>query len=209
MEIGSKLIIKKIEPQITQDGKEFLSVVLLEKVYNMKRPYANKWETAQYKAQLFTDLPVEEAKFDLDISKDKYSTKNISNPERSIIRITDFKFEKVTAWKGQVQLKTDLNQPIMNDKFYITGCEFDKVGWKSNERIIREQKEKIEEQKKLIREQKNEIKKLQDALCNANTDLSRSNGSKTEETKEVDNLLGKEEKAVKNEMSDLFEFGEI
>lgn len=209
MEIGSKLIIKKIEPQITQDGKEFLSVVLLEKVYNMKRPYANKWETAQYKAQLFTDLPVEEAKFDLDISKDKYSIKNISNPKRSIIRITDFKFEKVTAWKGQVQLKTDLNQPIMNDRFYITGCEFDKAGWKSNQRIIKEQKEKIEQQKQIIKEQKNVIKTLQDTIYNINTDLSRFNGVKTEETEEVDNLLDKEEKAVKNEMGDLFEFGEI
>ena len=209
MEIGSKLIIKKIEPQITKDGNEFLSVVLLEKVYNTKRPFANKWETAQYKAQLFTDLPVEEAQFDLDISKDKYSIKNISNPEKSIIRITDFKFEKVTAWKGQVQLKTDLNQPIMNDKFYITGCEFDKQGWKSNERIIREQNEKIEGQKQLIKEQKNEIKKLQHTIDSLNASLSRSNKGKNGESKEVDNLLGEEEKAVKNEMSDLFGLGEV
>lgn len=209
MEIGSKLIIKKIEPQITQDGKEFLSVVLLEKVYNMKRPFANKWETAQYKAQLFTDLPVEEAKFDLDISKDKYSTKNISNPERSIIRITDFKFEKVTAWKGQMQMKTDLNQPIMNDRFYITGCEFDKVGWKSNERIIKEQKDKIEEQKQLIKEQKNEIKKLQDTLYNINADLSRSNRVKNEETEEVDNLLEKHLKTDTSENNGLFDLGDV
>ena len=209
MEIGSKLIIKKIEPQITQDGKEFLSVVLLEKVYNMKRPYANKWETAQYKAQLFTDLPVEEAKFDLDNSKDKYSVKNISNPERSIIRITDFKFEKVTAWKGQVQLKTDLNQPIMNDKFYITGCEFDKVGWKSNERIIKEQKEKIDEQKKIIKEQKNKIKKLQSVISEVNAHLSRSNRATNGEIEEFDNLLSEEEKSVKDKMSDLFELGEV
>lgn len=209
MEIGSKLIIKKIEPQITKDGKEFLSVILLEKVYNIKRPFANKWETAQYKAQLFTDLPVEEAQFDLDISKDKYSVQNISNPEKSIIRITDFKFEKVTAWKGQMQLKTDLNQPIMNDKFYITGCEFDKVGWKSNERIIKDQKDKIEEQKQLIKEQKNEIKRLKHTIDTLNANLSRSSRAKTEESKKVDNLLAEEEKPVRNEINDLFGLGEV
>ena len=97
----------------------------------------------------------------------------------------------------------------MNDKFYITGCEFDKQGWKSNERIIREQNEKIEGQKQLIKEQKNEIKKLQHTIDSLNASLSRSNRGKNGESKEVDNLLGEEEKAVKNEISDLFGLGEV
>ena len=97
MEIGSKLALYKCELITPPNGQpEFYKVVLCEKVYNSKKKLGGNWETVfSPQAYIFdTSIKLEPANFTLKKNeKDKFSFDNIENPESSLIRVLDFKFE--------------------------------------------------------------------------------------------------------------------
>lgn len=121
MERGSRLAIYKIKKVEPKNNTPFYNCTVMEKVYNAKNPY-NKWETTFYDAYIFdTTLDLEPAQFTLGKEKDKYHFSNIANPEKSLIRVLDFKYENHTMWNGTTQLKEeDGITPRVKRLFYLT-----------------------------------------------------------------------------------------
>lgn len=213
MQIGSKLAILKLE----EVSDNYYKADLIEYIYNIKIPYKNKWELQQYyNIMIQTDLPLEVAKFDkkiepkvckkqngdtYTIEENKYSFERISNPENSIIRILDFKFEKNNAYtkKGKPIMRNDMNRQRVNEIFTITNCEFDCIGWKLpdkqleskikymekkhkewKEKLLQNKKEKTDLKTKLktrdytiikLREQIKELKKHKEVSINNTYDI--------------------------------------
>ena len=157
MQIGSKLAIYKcelIEPPNKEQPK-FYKVTVLEKVYNSKKKIGGNWETAFYQGYIFDlSIDLEPAKFDLEKNeKDKYSFDNISNPEKSLIRVLSFAFEKHTRWYGQKQQKNDYGKPILDDIFYIYKIIDGTKVWRSEDGEYKLLQRKFEAQKQKIKEQ--------------------------------------------------------
>lgn len=158
MQIGGKVAIYKcelIEPP-KKDQPKFYNATVLEKVYNSKKKIGGNWETAFYHCYIFDlSMDLEPANFDLGVNeKDKYSFDNISNPEKSLIRVLEFSFEKHTKWIGRNQQKNDYNKPIWEDIFYIYKVTDGKKVWRSDDGEFKLLQRKFEAQKQKIAEQK-------------------------------------------------------
>lgn len=183
MRKNSKCAIYKLTPKETKQGVTFYEAVVVENVYNSSKKY-DQWEMSFVKCVIFTDLPIEVANFDYDINKKPYAFENISNPERSIIRVLDFSVESVSAWQNGEKVMRDGKQ-IYNQKFYINECEFDKKDWKSDEAKTRELERKVAHFK-------SENMKLRNAVrnCNKKIDTLLNSISMKEETlTEIKNQL--------------------
>lgn len=140
----SKCAIYSLEEFESEENGKFYVAKLVENTYNPKIPYTNKWEYTFYKANIYTDLPLEIAKFDLELDKNKMNFINISNPEHSIIRVLDFEYVNRTLWKGKTQCKNDMDKPLFNQYIAINKCEFDYQGYKSEERKEKDLEKRVE-----------------------------------------------------------------
>lgn len=161
----SKCAIYSLEQFESEENGKFYVAKLVENTYNPKIPYKNKWEYTFYKCQIYTDLPLEIANFDLELDKNKMNFINISNPEHSIIRVLDFEYINRTQWKGKNQVKNDLGKPIYNQYIVINKCEFDYQGYKSEERKDKELQTRLEHFKEKSNSLTKENRRL--ALMNA------------------------------------------
>lgn len=140
----SKCAIYSLEQFENEENGKFYVAKLVENTYNPKIPFKNKWEYTFYKCQIYTDLPLEIANFNLELDKNKMNFINISNPEHSIIRVLDFEYVNRTQWKGKNQVKNDLGKPIYNQYIAINKCEFDYQGYKTEERKDKELQTRLE-----------------------------------------------------------------
>lgn len=186
MERGSKLAITKLKLVEPKNGQPFYSATVCEKVYNQANPF-NKWETAFYDAYIFNmELGLEPAEFTLNKNpKDKYSYDNIANPEKSVIRVIDFKYENHTMWKGQEQVKDNDGYPSIKRLFYLTEIELNKGIWKSEERKSKELEKKLDE----LKEKYNQIKAENTSLRLENKKLEQVINKNKEMLSEVKNNL--------------------
>ena len=171
----SKCAIYTLQKYENQQGGTFYDATLVENTYNPKIPYANKWEMTFYKCQIYTDLELEVANFDLDLDKNKYSFINISNPEKSIIRVLDFEYVNRTQWKGQTQLKTEMGKPVVKQYIAISNCEYDKNGYKTEERKLVDYEKRLEHQKEVNNALRKEIKRLEKEIIKRDEELLNKN----------------------------------
>ena len=180
MEKNSKCAIYKLKECTNKQGQTFYEAVVVENIYNPSKPF--NWEMSFIKCNIFTNLPLEIASFDLQNNKNQLSFDNISNPEHSIIRVLDFSVENQTVWKKTKkngkdyyeQQKTNEGKPLISQKFYIKKCEFDTPDWKAEESKIKfydkrflEQEQRIANLKAKIHEYSHErtlLKKTIDRL---------------------------------------------
>ena len=156
MERGSKLAIHKLKLVQPKEGEAFYKAIVFEKVYNSKKCIGGCWETAFYDAYIFNmNLELEEADRSLGKNeKDKFSFDNIANPEKSVIRVIDFKYENHTVWKNGEQVKDDYGKPVINQVFYLTEIMPNKGTWRSENGEFKLLQRKFEAQKLKIAEQK-------------------------------------------------------
>lgn len=155
MERGSKLAILKLKLVEPKNMNPFYSATVIEYVYNKDKKVGGNWETAFYpQTYIFdTSLELEEAKFDLEIdSKNKYDFKRISNPEKSIIRVVDFKYENHTQWErdGKTPKKDNYGKNIVVPVFYLTEIAINSSSWKNEKAKIAQLEKKIEEYKEKL-----------------------------------------------------------
>lgn len=171
----SKCAIYTLEKFTNNEGGTFYDATLIENTYNPKIPYGNKWEMTFYKCQIYTDLELEIANFDLDLDKNKYSFVNISNPEKSIIRVLDFEYVNRTIWKGKQKLKNDMGKDKIKQYIAINNCVYDSPTFKSEERIVNDLKNRLEYQKQENRELRKKIKSLEKQICKRDEELLSKN----------------------------------
>lgn len=160
----SKCAVYTLEEITTKDGSSFYNATLVENTYNPKIPYSNKWEMTFYKCQIYADIKLEIANFDLGVNKNALSFENISNPAHSIIRVLDFEYVNRTQWKGQNQIKNDMNKPIYKQYIAINQCEYDYPQYKTEERKIADYEKRLEQQKETNKELRKEITKLKNKI---------------------------------------------
>lgn len=154
MRVGGKVAIYAILSKSNNNGKPFYVAKVCEMVNNNRRATANKWECSMQQVLISTDIELEEAKFDLDIDKqNKYALKNISNPEKSIIRIEDFTVETHTVWSNGRQKYDEYKKPATKLIYTIDKCCYDK-DYKTENRQINDLKQEIKRLKAVI-EKKN------------------------------------------------------
>lgn len=195
----SKCAIYSLD-RIDTDESHFYVAKLVENTYNPKIPYGNKWEYTFYKAQIYTDLELEVANFDLGLDKNKMSFINISNPEHSIIRVLDFEYVNRTIWKGKTQIKDSRERPTYNQYIAINNLEYDSPNWKSEERKEKENEKKYLALKEKYNALTREYRKLK-KQSNEAIDLCKSIKSSQREIDKNEKLF---EKQVEN-----IEFEEI
>lgn len=171
----SKCAIYTLEKFTNNEGGTFYDATLIENTYNPKIPYGNKWEMTFYKCQIYTNLELEIANFDLDLDKNKYSFVNISNPEKSIIRVLDFEYVNRTIWKGKQKLKNDIGKDKIKQYIAINNCIYDSPTFKSEERIVNDLKNRLEYQKQENRELRKKIKSLEKQICKRDEELLSKN----------------------------------
>lgn len=199
----SRCAIYSLQEFENQDNGKFYVAKLVENTYNPKIPYSDKWEYTFYKCQIYTDLKLEVANFDLGLDKNKMNFINISNPEHSIIRVIDFEYVNRTIWKGTNQQKTELNKPIYNQYIAINKCEYDYQGFKSEERKEKDYEKRIES-----------LKEKNNLLAGENKRLLKQNNSYintiNEQKEQIKKLLKEEEdkQLLNNELQNV-EFEEI
>lgn len=195
MERGSKLAIHKLKLVEPKEGQPFYKAVVFEKVYNSKKTVGGNWETAFYDAYIFNmDIELEEADRSLGINeKDKFSFDNIANPDKSVIRVIDFKYENQTAWRNNKQLKTDDGKPIVNHIFYLTEIIHQKGVWKSQDRKIRDLEKQIEEEKMAKKDANAKAKAKFTPII---ADLKAKIAELQQEIKELNKMSAKKEKIV-------------
>ena len=168
MQEDSKVAIFKMKLVEPKDSEPFILATIVENVYNSKRPFASKWESVFYEAYIFdTTQDLEPAIFEKKEGKAKYSYDCITNPDKSIIRVQEFKCEPRSVWRGQEQVLDDSGKPQLALVTYIYKFCRDKGTWKSKSYIIKELENKrlalmetIREQKKTITEKDAEIRRL-------------------------------------------------
>lgn len=163
MERGSKVAIYKLKKVEPPKGEPFFLCTVLEKVYNNKNPY-NKWETVFYEAYIFdTTLDLEPAEFTLNKDKDKYHFSNIANPQKSIIRVLDFRYENHTVWNGLTQQKeADGITPKIKRLFYLTRVSTKQTKFVSEDTQIKQLNKRIAE----LSKENSEIRAKNRALRN-------------------------------------------
>lgn len=171
----SKCAIYSLEQFTTKDGSTFYDTTLVENTYNPKIPFANKWEMTFYKCQIYTDLELEIANFDLGVSKNALSFENISNPAHSIIRVLDFEYVNRTCWKGQNQVKNDMNKPIYRQYIAINKCEYDYPQYKSEERKMADLEKRLGTQKENNNELRKKIRNLEKEIIKRDEELLEKN----------------------------------
>ena len=171
----SKCAIYTLEKVEFGEGQSFYNATLVENTYNPKIPYGNKWEMTFYKCQIYTSLNLEVANFDLELDKNKYSFINISNPEKSIIRVLDFEYVNRTMWRGKTQLKNEMGKAKINQYIAINECEYDKQGYKTEERKLADYEKRLEHQKQVNAELRKKIKQLEKELCSKEDELLKKN----------------------------------
>lgn len=171
----SKCAIYSLEQFTTKDGSTFYDATLVENTYNPKIPFANKWEMTFYKCQIYTNLELEIANFDLGVSKNALSFENISNPAHSIIRVLDFEYVNRTCWKGQNQVKNDMNKPIYRQYIAINKCEYDYPQYKSEERKMADLEKRLETQKENNNELRKKIRNLEKEIIKRDEELLEKN----------------------------------
>lgn len=171
----SKCAIYKLEQFENSEGQKFYEATLIENTYNPKIPYTNKWEMTFYKCQIYTNLELEIADFSLDLDKNQYAFINISNPEKSIIRVLDFEYVNRTCWKGTSKLKSEAGKDIIKQYIAIHSCEYDKVGFKSEERKLADYEKRLEQQKQVNSELRKEIKRLKQEIINKDNEILKRN----------------------------------
>jgi hypothetical protein len=176
MKKNSKCAILKLE-ELEANGKRFYKATLIENIYNPKNPAVR--EFASYRCQIYTDLELEQADMSLELDKNKWSFVNISNPEKSIIRILDFEFIIKTKWKGTTQVKNDGGKPIYNEYIAIHDCIYENGNFISIESRLKKAEKKVAllqtENKKLRAENKNlniQLDKSEATILNKNKKLN-------------------------------------
>ena len=167
MEKGSRLAIHKLK-EVEKGGKKFYIATVLENVYNSQKPTFNGIETSFIKAYITdTSLELEEAKFDLGKSPNKFSFENISNPKNSIIRLIDFKTEIHSVWKNKSQVYDMLGKPVYETILFATKIMEDK-DYKTDNAKMKELQKKVDNlTEKLASEKENSrtnIKHLKDKI---------------------------------------------
>lgn len=196
MQIGSKVAIYKCELIEPPKGNKFYKAVILENVSNNKNIF-NKWETVRYNALILdTSIELEPAKFDLDIDKNnKHSFNNISNPEKSLIRVYDFGYDKKTEWWGRTQKKDENGKPKYKEMVYLNKIGFN-YEYKSENKQIKELQNKI-----IVLENKNN--RINTAFNNKLnefkekiTDLKSKNISLKQENKRLERIIDSKEKKL-------------
>lgn len=171
----SKCAIYALEKFTTKDGLTFYDATLIENTYNPKIPFTNKWEMTFYKCQIYTDLKLEIANFDLGASKNALSFENISNPAHSIIRVLDFEYVNRTCWKGQNQVKNDMEKPIYRQYIAINKCEYDYPQYKSEERKMTDLEKRLDTQKKNNNKLRGQVRKLEKEIRKRDAELLEKN----------------------------------
>lgn len=203
----SKCAVYALEQFTNSEGGTFYDATLVENTYNPKIPYNNKWETTFYKCQIYTDIELEIANFDLGVSKNALSFENISNPAHSIIRVLDFSIEKRSCWKGKNQVKNDMDKPIYKEYIAIDKCEYDYPQYKSEERKIADYEKRLEQQKQATSELRKKVKQLEKEIAKRDEELLEKN-EKLNNIEITYNPKFKEEKALPTK-SDMVEFEDI
>lgn len=164
MRNGSKMIIYSITKKAEFNGTPYYLGSFIEKVYNSNRGTANKWEYSIQKALFSTDLDIEPAIFNLhEDSKDKYSVKNISNPEKSVVRVLDFSVETVTQWQNGEPVLDENKRPLTRLKYTINKVCYEK-DYKSETSQMSNLKKKIEQLEKSREQDKETIADLRQKL---------------------------------------------
>lgn len=171
----SKCAIYTLEKIEFGEGQSFYNATLVENTYNPKIPYGNKWEMTFYKCQIYTDLELEIANFDLELDKNKYSFVNISNPQRSIIRVLDFEYVNRTMWRGKTQLKNEVGKPKVNQYIAINKCEYNTDNFKTEERQISDYEKRLQHQKEVNAELRKKIKQLEKQIIKQDEEILDKN----------------------------------
>lgn len=203
----SKCAIYKLDKITTKEGSTFYDATLLENTYNPKIPYGNKWEMTFYKCQIYEDIDLEVAEFDLGVSKNALSFDNISNPAHSVIRVLDFEYVNRSQWKGQNQVKNDMDKPIYKQYIAINKCEYDYPQYKTEERKIADFENRLEHQKEVNNKLRKEIRRLEKEVRQRDEELLEKN-EKLNNIEITYNPKFKEEKALPTK-SDMVEFEDI
>ena len=166
MEKGSRLAIYRLKEVEPKNGKKFYIATVVENVFNSQKPFNNGIEPSFMKAYIFdTSLELEVANFEGGKGENKFSFENITNPEKSIIRVEEFKVETHTKWNFRQQVKEN-GAPVYETLAYLTKVCKDKE-YKTDymkDKLIQKQIDKLvktgEKDKVKIKELKNEIKRL-------------------------------------------------
>lgn len=184
MQEDGKVAIYKMKLVEPKDGDPFILATIVENVYNSKRPFANKWESVFYEAYIFdTTQDLEPAEFEKKEGKAKYSYDCITNPDKSIIRVQEFKCEPRSVWINEEQVFNDDGKPKLDLVTYIYKFCRNKGTWKSKKYIIKE----LEQEKKALQDKNMDLKKTiteKDAEIRRLTKLIETRDKKINETKE-------------------------
>ena len=166
MEKGSRLAIYRLKEVEPKNGNKFYIVTVVENVFNSQKPFNNGMEPSFMKAYIFdTSLELEVANFNGGNGENKFSFDNITNPDKSIIRVEEFKVETHTKWNFRQQVKEN-GVPVYETIAYLTKVCKDKE-YKTDykkEKLVQKQIEKLEKtietNKSKMKELRNEIKRL-------------------------------------------------
>ena len=203
----SKCAVYALEEFTNKEGQRFYDATLVENTYNPKIPYTNKWEMTFYKCQIYTDLELETANFDLGVTKNPISFENISNPAHSVIRVLDFEYVNRTQWKGQSQVKNDMGKAKVKQYIAISKCVYDTPQFKSEERQIADIEKRLELQKQNNIELRKKIKQLEKELAKRDEEILDKN-EKLNNIQIGYNPKWKESKALPTK-DDMVEFEDI
>lgn len=203
----SKCAVYSLETVSTKDGSTFYNATLVENTYNPKIPYTNKWEMTFYKCQIYTDIELEIANFDLGVSKNALSFENISNPAHSVIRVLDFEDINRSVWRGKTQVKDDMGKPIYKKYIAINKCEYDYPQYKTEERKIADIEKRLEQQKLNNVELRKKVKQLEKEIAKRDDEMLDKN-EKLNNIEMTYNPKFKESKALPTK-SDMVEFEDI
>ena len=203
----SKCAVYALEEFTNKEGQRFYDATLVENTYNPKIPYANKWEMTFYKCQIYEDIDLEVANFDLGVTKNPVSFENISNPAHSVIRVLDFEYVNRTQWKGQSQVKNDMGKAKVKQYIAISKCVYDAPQFKSEERQIADIEKRLEVQKQNNIELRKKIKQLEKELAKRDEEILDKN-EKLNNIQIGYNPKWKESKALPTK-DDMVEFEDI
>lgn len=207
MEKGSRLAIYKLK-EVNRGDKKFYIATLVENVYNSQKPTFKGMEPSFVKTYITdTSLCLEEAKFDLKKSSNKYSFENISNPKNSIIRLVDFKVEIHSVWNFGKQVFDNLGKPMYETVLFAKKLTPDK-DFKTENSKMKELEKKIESLTKKLANTKtksnDDKRKLREKIAR----LEKKTNMQSELLKEARETGIISEKKL-NKKSKFKEFGDI
>ena len=171
----SKCAVYKLDEFENKEGQRFYDATLVENTYNPRIPFNNKWEMTFYKCQIYQDIDLEVAEFDLGVSKNALSFENISNPAKSVIRVLDFEYVNRSQWKGQNQIKNDMGKPVYKQYIAINKCEYDQTNYKTEERKIADFEKRLEHQKQVNNGLRKQVKQLEKELVKKDEEILNKN----------------------------------